>query len=71
MEIAKEIQDKINQLFLEATDIIKMLKDWFIAFSYFWGRDVERLTIDTATQGTNTTKKPAYSISWRFTVYKR
>ncbi|MFB4183502.1 hypothetical protein [Bacillus velezensis] len=26
-EIAKEIQDKINQLFLEATDIIKMLKD--------------------------------------------
>lgn len=26
-EIAKEIQDKINQLFLEATDIIKMLKE--------------------------------------------
>ncbi|MFU1716204.1 hypothetical protein ABQ520_01070 [Bacillus velezensis] len=26
-EIAKEIQDKINQLFLEATDIIRMLKD--------------------------------------------
>ncbi|MGG4258133.1 hypothetical protein ABEV95_10155 [Bacillus velezensis] len=26
-EIAKEIQDKINQLFLEATDIIKILKE--------------------------------------------
>ncbi|WP_276732465.1 hypothetical protein [Bacillus sp. (in: firmicutes)] len=26
-EIAKEIQNKINQLFLEATDIIKMLKE--------------------------------------------